>query len=97
MKYINRKRIIAFFALTAVACTLYAQTTFPAGDFWSLDAGIGMSNVLVDGHSFQLVIDPKLWLSPPLMVGSRLGVNYSSEADHHDILTFEGQVYIRWN
>ena len=97
MKYINQKRIILLLALLALTCSLHAQTTYPAGDFWSLDAGIGMSNVLVDGHSYQIVIDPKLWLSPPLMVGSRLGINYSSEADHHDILTFEGQVYIRWN
>jgi len=78
---------------------LYAQTEFPAGDFWALDAGLGMSGILVDGYSFQLVIDPKLWLSPPLMVGTRLGVNYSAEEgkDKSDILTFEGQVYLRWN
>jgi hypothetical protein len=33
------------------------------------------------------------------MVGSRLGVSYSTEADSKDsnILTFEGQVYLRWN
>jgi Outer membrane protein and related peptidoglycan-associated (lipo)proteins len=78
---------------------LYAQTEFPAGDFWALDAGLGMSGILVDGFSFQLVIDPKLWLSPPLMVGSRVGINYSTEngSDKSNILTFEGQVYLRWN
>jgi len=70
---------------------------FPLGDFWSLNAGIGMSGILVDGASFQLVIDPKLWLSPSLMVGSRLGINYSAEGNDNDILTFEGQVYLRWN
>ena len=72
---------------------LFAQTEFPAGDFWSLDAGFGMSNILVDGTSYQLIIDPKLWLSPPLMVGSKVGVNFSTDK----ILTFEGQVYLRWN
>jgi outer membrane protein OmpA-like peptidoglycan-associated protein len=78
---------------------LYAQTEFPAGDFWALDAGLGTSGILVDGLSFQVVIDPKLWLSPPLMVGSRLGINYSAEngEDKSNILTFEGQVYMRWN
>jgi len=76
---------------------LYAQTEFPAGDFWALDAGLGMSGILVDGFSFQLVIDPKLWLSPPLMVGAKLGINYSAEEDKSNILTFEGQVYLRWN
>jgi len=76
---------------------LYAQTEFPAGDFWALDAGLGASTILVKGQSFQLVIDPKIWLSPPLMVGSKLGVNYSTEEDTSNILTFEGQVYLRWN
>ena len=76
---------------------LYAQTEFPAGDFWALDGGLGMSDILVKGYSFQLVIDPKLWLSPPLMVGTKLGINYSAEKDTSNILTFEGQVYMRWN
>jgi len=33
------------------------------------------------------------------MVGSRLGINYSAEngQDKSNILTFEGQVYLRWN
>ena len=76
---------------------LHAQTGFPAGDYWSLDAGFGMSDLLVKGRSYQGVLDPKLWLSPPLMLGSRLGVSYSTESDSRDILTFEGQVYLRWN
>jgi hypothetical protein len=94
------KRILLFFVLFLFAIWLYAQYEFPAGRFWSLDAGVGTSGVLVEGASFQLVIDPKLWLSPALMVGSRLGVNYSietEETDLSDILTFEGQVYLRWN
>jgi len=76
---------------------LHAQMEFPAGDFWALDAGVGMSDILVSGQSYQLVIDPKLWLSPPLMVGTKLGINYSTEQDTSNILTFEGQVYLRWN
>ena len=81
--------LMLFFLINA----LYAQTEFPGGNFWSLDAGLGMTNILVDGTSYQFILDPKLWLSPPLMVGSKAGVNYSTDK----ILTFEGQVYLRWN
>jgi outer membrane protein OmpA-like peptidoglycan-associated protein len=91
------KRILFLLAFFALITGLYAQTEFPAGNFWSLDAGLGMSAILVKGHSFQLIIDPKLWLSPPLMVGSRVGVNYSTDEQSRNIVTFEGQVYIRWN
>jgi len=86
--------LITFFMLISI---LYAQTEFPAGHYWSLDAGVGMSDILVSGSSFQIVIDPKLWISPALTVGSKMGINYSSEEDSYDILTFEGQVYLRWN
>jgi len=100
---------ITFFTLLSV---LHAQTDdevqsqakteidFPAGNFWSLDAGVGMSGILVEGTSYQIIIDPKLWLSPLLMVGSKVGINYSAETEESDlsnILTFEGQVYMRWN
>jgi len=76
-----------------------AQTLldFPAGDFWSLDAGLGMSDFQVSGASFQSIIDPKLWLSPKLMIGSKLGINFSAEEDERHILAFEGLVYMRWN
>jgi outer membrane protein OmpA-like peptidoglycan-associated protein len=96
-----KKIKLVFFQITFLTLLgmhgLYAQTEFPDGDFWALDAGLGMSNILVNGHSFQLVIDPKLWLSPELMVGTKVGINYSAEEDSSNILTFEGQVYLRWN
>jgi len=83
---------------------LYAQTEydFPAGDFWSLDAGLGFGVIGVRGPSFQLIIDPKLWLSPALMVGAKAGINYSVEDKTEtnvlsNIFTLEGQVYLRWN
>jgi hypothetical protein len=84
--------ILSFFTLINAA---YTQTRFPSGDFWALDAGIGIGNIHGEdkGTSYQAVFDPKLWLSPPLMAGSRIGINYSSDY----ILTFEGQVYLRWN
>jgi outer membrane protein OmpA-like peptidoglycan-associated protein len=101
MKLLKEKVIIIFLLIIFLTLLsigeLYAQTEFPAGDFWALDAGLGMSDILVSGHSFQLVIDPKLWLSPPLMVGTKVGINYSAEEDSSNILTFEGQVYLRWN
>ena len=92
-----KKPILFLLIISTLSGVLCAQTEFPAGDFWSLDAGFGMSDLLVKGKSYQGVLDPKLWLSPPLMLGSRLGISYSTEADSRDILTFEGQVYLRWN
>jgi hypothetical protein len=92
-----QRRTLLILTFLSLAGGLYAQTEFPAGDFWSLDAGVGMTAILVKGQSFQVIIDPKLWLSPPLMVGSRIGVNYSTDAESRNILTFEGQVYLRWN
>ncbi|MDR0444224.1 MAG: OmpA family protein [Treponema sp.] len=88
-----KKHILLFFTLLILINGLHAQTEFPIGDYWSLDAGIGVTNILVEGQSYQFIIDPKLWLSPKLMTGSKVGVNYSTD----EILTFEGQVYLRWN
>ncbi|MCL2066604.1 MAG: OmpA family protein [Treponema sp.] len=90
----KHKRIIFILAMFLIlASVLHAQTAFPDGEYWSLDAGAGMSDILVEGTSFQAVLDPKLWLSPPLMVGSKFGVNFSTD----EIIAFEGQVYLRWN
>jgi len=88
-----RGRVILPLALIMMSGGLFAQTVFPGGDYWSLDAGFGMTDILVKGTSYQFVIDPKIWISPPLMLGSRLGVNYSTD----EILTFENQIYLRWN
>jgi outer membrane protein OmpA-like peptidoglycan-associated protein len=82
--------VFTFFVLINV---LHAQAEFPRGNFWSMNTGIGMSSILVEGTSYQMVLEPKLWLSSPLMVGSKIGMNYSTD----EILTFEGQVYLRWN
>ena len=103
-KVFPKKSVFLLLTLIFLINGLNAQTNFPAGDFWSLDAGVGMTSILVDGVSFQAVLDPKLWLSPPLMVGSKIGVNFSpenyddeKESDLGSILTFEGLVYLRWN
>ena len=94
-----KKTVLFFVIFTVLASGVFAQSrfSFPAGDFWSLNMGLGMSNFLVAGSPFEMVIDPKLWLSPALMTGSRVGINYSREHDEHDIFTIEGQVYMRWN
>ena len=81
---------IVFFTL---GVALNAQTMFPNSEYWSLDAGFGMSNILVEGASFQFIIDPKLSVSHKTMVGARFGMNYSTD----EILTFEAQAYVRRN
>ena len=98
----QKKLIFLLLIFLALTSGLYAQIEFPAGDFWAPDAGVGMSDLLVKGLSFQAIVDPKLWLSPPLMVGSKVGINFSNEKESStnkdsNILTFEGQVYLRWN
>jgi len=40
---------------------------------WSLDTGFEMTNILVEGQSYQFILVPKLWLSASLVVGSKLG------------------------
>ncbi|MCL2809452.1 MAG: OmpA family protein [Treponema sp.] len=94
-----KKIIFMLLLFLLIVCGVFAQTIydFPAGDFWSLDSGFGMSDFLISGASFQAIIDPKLWLSPKLMIGSKLGVNFSAEDDKRHILAFEGLVYMRWN
>ncbi|MDR0513131.1 MAG: OmpA family protein [Treponema sp.] len=89
--------LLAF--LLVIPGTLSAQERyeFPLGDFWSLSGGIGMSGFIADGVPFQTVFDPRLWLSPSLLVGSRVGVGFSAEDDGSNLLYFEGQVYLRWN
>jgi hypothetical protein len=91
------KRLLVVLLFLTLAKGLFAQTEFPAGNFWSFDMGFAMTDTLVRGTSYQLVIDPKIWLSVPLMVGNRIGISYSIENDSRDILSFETQVYLRWN
>ncbi|MCL2264790.1 MAG: OmpA family protein [Treponema sp.] len=102
MPFSCQKRILFTFMFYIMLTGLNAQSEFPGEDFWSLDGGIGISDILVKGQSFQFIVEPKLWLSPPFMVGSKLGVNFSNERRNPgstlgNILTFEGQVFFRWN
>jgi len=92
---IFRSKMQIFLLLMFVAFfnVLYAQTELPGGYYWSLDAGVGTTDILVKGMSYQFIIDPKLWLSPEFMVGSKFSVNYSTDK----LLAFEEQLYLRWN
>ena len=93
MLFSCQKRILLVFLFFAFLSGLSAQYEFPNGEYWSLDAGLGVSNILIEGLSYHLVVDPKLWISPPLMIGAKTAINYSDD----NILTFEGVVYLRWN
>ena len=110
----TRKKIIKCVLLPLLSVVfisgIYAQNEkaneyeFPNGDFWSLNGGVGMGSIQVSGDipALQFMIEPRLWLSPALMVGAKAGLNYSVESESKDntlsnILTFEGQVYLRWN
>jgi outer membrane protein OmpA-like peptidoglycan-associated protein len=89
----NNKRIFLIMVFFTFIGGLHAQTAFPGKDYWSMDTGFGMTGFLVEGRSYQAVIDPKIWLSQPLMLGNKVSVNYSTD----EILSFESQLYLRWN
>ncbi len=69
-----KRHIILPLALIMLSGGLYAQTEIPGEDYWSLDAGVGMTDILVKGLSYQFVVDPKISISSPLMLGSRMGI-----------------------
>jgi len=111
-KMVIIKSVLLLLLFTAFVNGVYAQNDngraneyiFPNGKYWSLNAGLGAGAIIAHSElpSFQFILEPKLWLSPPLMVGAKAGVNYSAEVENNDIvlsniLTFEGQVFLRWN
>ncbi|MCL2720352.1 MAG: OmpA family protein [Treponema sp.] len=97
MKKICKKQFLLLLTLLSLNYGLNAQTEFPKGNYWALNGGIGIGDTLVKGSSYQFILDPKLWLSQPLMIGSRIGLSYSIEEESSNILSLEGQVYLRWN
>jgi outer membrane protein OmpA-like peptidoglycan-associated protein len=88
-----KRHIILPLALIMLSGGLYAQTGIQGEDYWSLDAGVGMTDILVKGLSYQLIADPKISISSPLMVGNRLSINYSTDK----IFSLDNQIYLRWN
>ena len=94
-----KKAFFLIILILIVVSVLGAQNSFPNTNFWSLDAGLGMSDALVDGIAFQFVIDPKLSITPASMVGVKLGLGYSFEDSntYSNIFTIEALFYYRWN
>jgi len=91
------KIIILCVLLFTFTDKVFSQSLFPNTDFWSLVAGLGMSDILVDGESFQFVVEPRLSITRAVLIGAKFGTNYSSEGDSRNILTFETQAFFRWN
>jgi len=83
----------------ALAVGLHAQTTAldRSQQFWSLDLGFATNDILVEGVSFGLVLDPRISLSPRFMIGSKNQINFSPEGDEIMIVALETQAYLRWN
>jgi len=81
--------ILAFFLQIS---GLFAQTDAADWDL-SLNGGIGMSNILVEGASFGLIFEPRVPISANLMAGSKNGISYSTDG----IIALETQLYLRWN
>jgi len=87
-------RLLMALALLPLAGMLRAQTIdWRNTTFWSLNGGITTNDILVDGLSFGLVLDPRLSLSPRFMIGSKSMINFSTD----DIIALETQAYARWN
>jgi len=94
-----RKRILIFLVFFTLIHGLYAQTSAPNTDtkeemsLFSLDGGVGMGDILVDGSSVSLILDPKLRITPEIMIGSKNGLTFSTDG----IISLETQAYFRWN
>ena len=56
------KSFLFFAAFLVFVNGAHAQSQFPLTDFWTLGAGLGMSDILVDGTSYQIILEPKLSL-----------------------------------
>jgi len=84
-----------FLALLAFAGGLRAHAS-GWEPYWALDAGIVSSDILIEGMSFGLALDPRISLSPGIMIGSKNIINFSSDAEIN-IVSLETQAYLRWN
>ncbi|MCL2276936.1 MAG: OmpA family protein [Treponema sp.] len=84
--------LLLFSLLTAV---LSAQTGSSSSNlsYWSLNAGVTNSFIDVNGSSFGLIAEPRFDLPYNLMIGSKNGINFSTDK----IITLETQIYLRWN
>lgn len=87
----EKQTILALIMFAVFFSGVYAQAD--DGYYCSLDAGYGTTDILVKGLSQQFIIDPKICLSPRFMIGSKFGINNSTD----NLLALEEQVYLRWN
>jgi len=90
-----KKYILTLFVLFTLSGMSYAQSKAANDDnsLWSLDMGFGMTGFLVDGTSYGALIDPKFYISPYFLIGSKSSVNVSTDK----IVSLETQAYLRWN
>jgi len=61
--------------------------------FWSLNGGIAIGDILVDGISIGVVIEPRFEIFPDIFIGSKNGLNFATDG----VISLEAQVYLRWN
>jgi len=87
--------LFAFLAVSVFADRLHAWEN-NWEPYWSLNAGIASNDILIRGMSFGLVLDPRITISPRLMIGSKNVINYSTD-ETTDIVALETQAYLRWN
>ena len=87
--------LFAFLAISVFASRLHAQEN-NWEPYWSLNAGIASNDLLIRGMSFGLVLDPRISISPRLMIGSKNIINYSTD-ETINIVALETQAYLRWN
>ena len=88
-------RPLVALAFLTFAGVLHANTNANTGitPYWALSGGLASNDILVEGMSFGLVLDPRVTLSPAFMVGSKNVINFSND----DIVALESQAYLRWN
>jgi len=84
-----------FLALLAVAGSFSAHAD-RWDRYWSLDIGVASSDILIQGVSFGLVLDPRVAITPAISIGSRNVFNFSTD-ETTNIVALETLAYIRWN
>ncbi|MCL2214348.1 MAG: hypothetical protein FWC06_03960, partial [Treponema sp.] len=90
------KRLV-FFTITFLLLVngIQAQTESNIRDltYWYLNGGVSVNDILVDGFSLGLVLEPRFELPYNLMIGSKNGISISTDR----IIALEAQLYLRWN
>jgi len=94
LQKIYKKYIIFVLLLSFLINFSNAQTRVDVLDlsYWVLSGGIGVNDILVDGASFGFLLDPRLSLTQNLMIGSKNGINFSTDG----IIALETQLFLRW-